>query len=212
MHPDDPGVQSVMRCLMCGKDTGISERIGDILFYEDMICRSCRAGFHPYGKAGRFSGVRTEILYVYEDMMRSALIQFKECGDEALKDVFLYRERTRLRLKYHGYTLLLMPSGKTKTERRGFSHLREMFSSLCLPMEEPFAQTAEMDQKGKNRRERERMAANIILKKDAVLPEKILLADDVITTGSTLRGALRLLDDKKHTIRILAVSGTKSLP
>ena len=70
----------------------------------------------------------------YNDAFRSTLIQYKECYDEALKDVFLYPTRKKIRNYLRGYTLILMPSTKEKLEERGFSHLKFMFSSLKLPM------------------------------------------------------------------------------
>ena len=47
--------------------------------------------------------------YVYDNSFRSLIIQYKECHDEALKDVFLYDIKDYLNTRYHGYTVVYVP-------------------------------------------------------------------------------------------------------
>lgn len=192
---------------MCGRRTGSSSMPLISMFSEDPLCFDCRKLWKPYQGRRKIEGIPVNILYDYRSGYSSALIQYKECGDEALKDIFLYPYISRIRWKYRGYTLLLMPSANEKVRQRGFDHLKEMFACLNMPMMSPFEKRREIDQKGGSRSRRSEMSGNIILKEGSVLPEKILLADDVITTGSTLRGALRCIDMQKHRIRILCVGG-----
>ena len=192
---------------MCGRRTGSSSMPLISMFSEDPLCFDCRKLWKPYQGRRKIEWIPVNILYDYRSGYSSALIQYKECGDEALKDIFLYPYISRIRWKYRGYTLLLMPSANEKVRQRGFDHLKEMFACLNMPMMSPFEKRREIDQKGGSRSRRSEMSGNIILKEGSVLPEKILLADDVITTGSTLRGALRCIDMQKHRIRILCVGG-----
>ncbi|MBQ6487810.1 MAG: ComF family protein [Solobacterium sp.] len=196
-----------MRCLLCGKRTGSSSMPLVAMFSDDPLCYDCRKLWKPYTGNRDIEGMHTDILYDYRSGYSSALIQYKECGDEALKDIFLYPHIEKIRWKYRGYTLLLMPSAKDKLRQRGFDHLKEMFACLNMPMMSPFEKLREIDQKGGGRSRRTVMSGNIILKEGTVLPEKILLADDVVTTGSTLRGALKCIDTRKHRIMILCVGG-----
>ncbi|MDY3234986.1 MAG: hypothetical protein SOW94_10610, partial [Erysipelotrichaceae bacterium] len=121
---------------------------------------------------------------------------------EALKPVFLYPYRKYLKKKYRGYTILCMPSTMEKMEQRGFSHLPGMLEDAGLPILEPFLKCRPIDQKKKTRTERLALSHAIVLKPGMKLPEKLLLADDVLTTGSTMRGALSCLDQTHHKIRI----------
>ena len=196
-----------MKCLLCGKRTGSSSMPLISMFSDDPLCYDCRKLWKPYQGKREIEGIRAEILYDYRSGYRSALIQYKECGDEALKDIFLYPHISMIRRKYRGYTLLLMPSAKEKVRQRGFDHLEEMFACLNMPMMSPFEKLREIDQKGGGRSRRSVMTGNIILKEGVILPEKILLVDDVVTTGSTLRGALHCIDVQKHRIRILCAGG-----
>ena len=176
--------------------------VGEMLWEEDQLCHTCRGKWIRAGSGHRFSGCRTEILYLYNQDTASVLLQYKEMGDEALKDVFLCRDRKRLSLKYRGSTLVLMPSREEKVRERGFPHLRKMFEQLDLPMLDCFEKTDPRDQKELSYEERQ----TIVLKlKNVTLPEKIVLVDDVITTGATMRAALSCVKDRCGSVRILAV-------
>ena len=194
-----------MRCLLCGCEMQQGS-LRDILFNEDIICEACRSKWERKKIDFRLDGIRVRSDYVYNDAFSECLIQYKECCDEVLKDVFLYRIKDVIRKRYKGYTVCLMPSSTTKRAVRGFNHLAGMYESLGIKMIEPFEKVEEKDQKGAGRVERRNMVHGIRLKPDVQLPKKLLLCDDTITTGSTLKGALRVLDHNSHRIEIYCVS------
>ncbi len=134
----------------------------------------------------------------------------KECGDEALKDVFLFETKKHIQRKYRGYTLCCMPSSLEKIDRRGFSHLQEMFSCLHMKILDPFIKNTNVSQKENPGYLREKMSHEILLKPGVILPEKLLLVDDTITSGATLKGAISCIERKKHKIKIYCVSANRS--
>ena len=77
---------------------------------------------------------------------------------------------------------------------------------VCRQPASVFEKVEEKDQKGAGRMERRDMEHGIRLKMDVQLPKKLLLCDDTITTGSTLKGALHVLDHNSHRIEIYCVS------
>ncbi|MBR3311705.1 MAG: hypothetical protein IKG15_07815 [Solobacterium sp.] len=194
---------------MCGKLFGEGS-FRDILIGEDPLCESCRSGWIRRRRKFDIEGIPAEGTYLYEVHFSSCLIQFKECCDEALKDVFLLEEKKRLQRKYRGYTICLMPSSAEKEKERGFHHLRLMYACTGLPMLEPFIRLSDTVQKKRTGKERRKMEGEIVLKEGTVLPEKLLLCDDVITTGATIRGALRAIGKGNRKIRIYSVSLHKS--
>ncbi|MBQ6221555.1 MAG: ComF family protein [Solobacterium sp.] len=194
-----------MRCLMCGKK--IEEQGFSGLFYqEDLLCGECRGEWQKDGTYHSFGDFRVYTSYIYNDAFSSCLLQFKECGDEALMDVFLYKIKNELRKKYHGYTWLLMPSTAENEERRGFHHLKEMFGSLHMPVMEPFEKDSDEIQKKLSYEERQKMSSRIRLKKNIRIPPKVVLADDIVTTGATMRGARNALAGRKIKIAYYAVA------
>lgn len=196
-----------MRCLLCDKEK-IDSDVFDI-FSEDKLCHECRNKWEKKENIFRFEGKKLRSSYVYNEAFADALLQYKECYDEALKDIFLYEVKNKLKLIYRGYTMVLMPSSTKKEEERGFSHLKLMFSSLKLPMIEPFIKIDERSQKGTNVEERKKITKSIKLKEGIILPNKLLLVDDVITTGATLSTAIALLPSNHKDIQIYTVSYSK---
>lgn len=198
-----------MRCLMCGKELGESS-FRDIVVGEDPLCSACRKQWEKKHIAFVLDGVSGEADYVYNDAFSSALIQFKECGDEALKDIFLYEVKNKIKRKYRGYTLCYMPSSLEKINSRGFSHLQEMFSCLNMEILDPFFKNTNVSQKENPGYLRKNMSHEIHLKHGVVLPKKLLLVDDTITSGATLKGAIACLSTQQHKIRIYCVSANRS--
>ncbi len=196
-----------MRCLMCGKII-TEDSFRDFFRKKDVLCTACRSGWKPIRKKTLFLGKPAYYLYEYNEAFSHCLIQFKECGDEALKEVFLYPEKEALRRRFSGRTLLLLPSTEEKRNARGFSHLALLFKLLHLPMMEPFVKTVHADQKTLGRRGRERMSESIRLREGVRLPKKIVLADDVLTTGATMKGALQCLPEKAD-VRVFACALVK---
>ncbi len=194
-----------MKCLWCGKEMQEGS-LRDLIIGSDPLCSDCRGAWMRKDIRFQFQNVPLYSFYVYGKAFSSCLIQYKELGDEALAGIFLHEIRGRIRRLFHGYTLVLMPSTAEKERERGFSHLEKMFACAGMPMISPFEKTASVSQKHLNREERMAMANAIRLKKDAVLPEKIVLCDDTITTGATLAGALSCFPHENHRIRICTVS------
>lgn len=198
-----------MYCLICGKEKSAGS-FKDILIGEDPLCDECRSKWKRINHHFRIDNIPVFAPYLYEEEFSHCLIQFKECGDEALKDIFLFDIKNEFKRKYRGYTLCLMPSSVSKEEIRGFSHLKKMFECLNMDMLSPFKKMDEISQKHLHSSERMELVHGIQRKDNVILPKKILLCDDTITTGSTLRGALSCLDKSMHDIQIFSISVNKS--
>lgn len=199
-----------MRCLICGRkrDEG---SLRDILLSDDPLCSKCRKVWMRKRIHFRIKGIPAEAFYVYNSAFSSALIQYKECGDEALRDIFLYEVRNELRRKYHGYTFLRMPSTETKRNQRGFDHLEEMLKITGIRSEAPFYKIHDFTQKQSGKTERARMETDIGVREGYRFAEKIVLFDDVITTGSTIRGALACIPVHSVKVRIAACAANAKL-
>ena len=194
-----------MECLMCGKEKA-EKGLLDLMYYEDPLCYKCRKEWKKEELHMLYEGFPLTSTYQYNDAYSDCLIQYKECFDEALYPVFLYEESKKLKKKYKGYVLCGMPSSKEKEKERGFSHIEKMFSVVDLPFISPFAKVDDVSQKGYGYEERKEMVHHIVLKEDISMYQKILLVDDVITTGSTLSGAIQCLLDSSHKIEIYTVA------
>ena len=193
-----------MRCLLCHKEIGSNPSLAEIFWEEDILCHACRKPWQKDQGKRKLGKTLVDTTWVYNEAFQASLLQYKERYDEALKEIFLYPIRHQFRLKYHGYTLLLLPSVESKYQERGFHHLVGMFSFLGLEILEPFGKRGNEEQKSKSIHQRRLSQDLIYLKEGISFPKKCLLVDDVITSGSTMKGALKLLEKKPIKVKCYA--------
>ena len=147
-----------MRCLYCDK-TIKTYTFSSLFLKEDELCPSCRKKLKIKRRKINLGEFEVETFYDYDGIFRDLLLQYKECHDEALKDVFLYGLKEYIETAYHGYRLLLIPSTARKREERGFDHLKEMFRLVQLHRAEGLEMRLDFTQEGKKLEERALMRA-----------------------------------------------------
>ena len=120
-----------MKCLYCDKE--IKEySIYSLFVEEDKLCLECRNAMKYHHQKFHLDELEVESFYEYDSLFKDILLQYKECYDEALSEVFLYKIFEYLKLKYTGYQILYVPSSNTKLNERGFNHLKKIYHSLCF--------------------------------------------------------------------------------
>ena len=191
-----------MRCLYCDKEIK-KITIGSFLIRQDGLCLECREGMRVKRKKIKIHGLQVETFFEYDSLFRSILLQYKECCDEALKDVFLHDLREYIFFRYHGYQIVPVPSSAKKLEERGFSHLELIFEGTGLRINSGLKMKEELIQQGKSASERKKMIHNYYYEGEHI--DKALVVDDVLTTGSSLLGAYNALLGKTDRIRFLVL-------
>ena len=195
-----------MRCLFCDE---IDEKISfkTLFLKSDKLCHKCRNLLNLKRKVIKVEDFEVETFYEYDGIFKSLLLQYKECLDEALSEVFLYDLSDYINFKYFSYKICFVPSSKKKLEKRGFNHLKEMFKSVKLEELEGLMMKEDLCQEGLNLTERRKMANNFVYRGQHV--DKVLVVDDVLTTGSTLSGVYRAIYPKVKTIKVLSLAYKK---
>ena len=194
-------------CLICQKDMRSEGSLEEMFYVGDCICADCRAKMPYFPRKFRIAGVSIEGLYLYQDLLRETLIQFKEYNDEALYPLFLYPYARQLRQKYRGYELLPLPSSDQACLRRGFRPVELIFSLLQLPLIDGFYKKSDVDQKSRSFRQRQQIRSQIALRDGLDLKEKkILLVDDIVTSGATMLTGFRLVNGQAREVRALTLS------
>lgn len=152
-------------------------------------------------------GVSGEIIYAYDDFIRDILFRFKGCDDIELKDVFFERRALLFHLKYKDYTLINVPSNKSEDERRGYNHVVKMFEQLKLPILSVVHKKIEFKQSDLTSKQRKDIINKLQIDNVDLRNKKILIIDDVTTTGNTLKAMISLIKDKKpRDIKFLIMS------
>ncbi len=179
-------------CRVCFKP--LQENILTIGKRELILCPHCFYKLNPQLRKIDFSLDKALVLYKYHGEFQNLLFRFKSLGDYELKDIFLYYFLPYLRLKFKNYWMVAAPSYSEREKKRGFSHVKEIFSSLGLRQLDLFIKTKDIKQADLGREERSKIGDCILLREKVSLKNyKILLVDDVLTTGSTIRACYSLL-------------------
>ena len=193
------------RCLWCGRSLKYDSSFREMFFIDDVLCSRCRQKLTVRKRIFKVEGISIEGLYIYEGLVRDMLLQYKENCDEALFPVFIYPYIKELRRKYRKYTVVPVPSSSEMINKRGFRHVNKIFSMLELPVCDLIEKTDNVEQKKST--SRQDIGRHFRLKTDHQGSlKRILLVDDIVTTGASMVSCYRLLARKYPEIRCLSVS------
>lgn len=191
-------------CRLCFADIQKKQTIVDWLSQDSCLCGQCLMNLKYIALHTRIEKMPLFILYEYNEFIENMIYQFKEGRDIALRDVFFHKFMKKINDKYRHYTIVLLPSSEEKNQERQFLPVREMLCACTLPIIEPFYKIGNHKQSLQSFENRMQIATIIKRKAHVQLPPtKLLLVDDVCTSGSTLKHAYDEL--KAHTYKIEAL-------
>ena len=104
------------------------------------------------------------------------------------------------------------PSYEKSDEERGFNHVEEIFSVLNLKIVKCIHKTKQVKQADLTTKEREQIGSVLTIDDISLKGKKVLLVDDVFTTGSTIKAMIKLVREKgAKNIKVLLMSKTIDL-
>lgn len=172
-------------------------------FFKQIICDECFKEMNPQFRRIELNNIKGIGIYPYENTIKQLLFNFKGRFDIELSDVFIFPYRNILKLKFFDYIIVPVPSYYEKDQLRGFNHVERMFSCLNLKIVKCLEKVKDIKQSSLSKEQRQEISKFIVLnnKSQFLKNKKVLLVDDVLTTGATLQCCINLL--KKAGIKVI---------
>lgn len=206
-----------MICLLCGQHLKKNLTFGELLFLkkeEGSLCLACYSNFEMIGEEHcpncYKKGVSTscqdcqlwckegvevshEAIFTYNQPMKDFFNRYKFDGDYILRKVFSMILNENLK-KYKGYGFVLIPLSPERYAKRGFNQVAGLIEAAGLSHLDILGKREEKASSSKNRSERLATELPFFIKEDSRIPKKILLIDDIYTTGATVNRVKSMLE------------------
>lgn len=177
------------RCIKCGILTSP--------FVE--VCNSCRESSEE---------LYNESLFMYRGLPKELIKLYKFSREVSLANYYAELLYDTITSKYKGFTICPIPTSYLKRRVKGWYQLDfivHLLKKRSIPVSNLLGKRFGKTQKKLNREERLHNLKDVYYIKKGVFPEKILLFDDVYTTGVTLKSCYNILKPFCKTIRSLTL-------
>ena len=207
-----------MICLLCAQHLKKNLTFGELLFLkkeEGSLCLACYSSFEMIGeehcpncyKKGLSTSckdcqvwckegidVNHQAIFVYNQAMKDFFSRYKFNGDYILRKVFASILRDFL-INYKDYHFLLIPLSSERYAKRGFNQVAGLIEATGLSYLDVLGKREEKASSSKNRSERLATELPFFIKEGVTVPKKILLIDDIYTTGATVNRVKSMLEN-----------------
>lgn len=162
------------------------------------ICSQCRLLWHPHTYRTHVDSLLVTSSILYSPIAARILVAAKESNQRSA-DILIIDAIRHILENYKGdtanLTFIPMPSSKNAMRKRGRNFMEFVCEKLDISYSNIlFHQRRVQDQSGLNAQERRlNLVGAFALEKSVRIYGDIVLIDDVVTTGSTLREARRAL-------------------
>ena len=207
-----------MKCLLCGQTMKTVLTFSSLLLLrndDSYLCSDCDSTFERIGeeycpncmKIGLSTkcqdcqfwckeGVEAShrAIFTYNQAMKDFFSRYKFDGDFLLRKVFASFLSEELK-KYKEYQFVVIPLSPERLLERGFNQVEGLVEAAGFSFQDLLGKREETASSSKNRAERLATEIPFFIKTEAPLPKKILVIDDIYTTGATVNRVKRLFEE-----------------
>lgn len=177
--------------LISGEICHLCSRELDDKYRQGQLCLDCVRWEKDSGWSGHLA--KNISIFHYNDFLKEVIAKFKYRGDYALAEVFA--PFVKRKLQHESFHFIIpIPLSDERLSERGFNQAKAIAETAALETYDALLRIHTEKQSKKSREERISLAQVFQVKDaDLIAGKKILLIDDIYTTGSTLRHAAKAL-------------------
>lgn len=197
-------------CALCFEKLSLKGNFIRNEVFKDACCSMCRESLHRQPQRTEFCGINVYSEYIYQEDIRLAILRYKESRDKYLARIFLHPYWSYYFRKHY---VVLVPSTQSSFERRGFDHIELLaLHSGFKDVHHIFENKGKEQQALKKEHDRKNVRGEIKLKNhDDIKGRKILILDDIITSGNTILACAELLKPHVFSIDVLTIARSPQL-
>ena len=207
-----------MKCLLCWQTMKTVLTFSSILLLrndDSCLCSDCDSTFERIGeehcpncmKIGLSTNcqdcqlwckegieVSHSAIFTYNHAMKDFFSRYKFDGDFLLRKVFSSFLSEELK-KYKEYQFVVIPLSKERYAYRGFNQVEGLVYAAGFKYLDLLEKREERASSSKSRSERLATELPFFIKSGVRIPKKILIIDDIYTTGTTINRVKKLLEE-----------------
>lgn len=174
------------------------------------LCKNCMDNLKPKFKNFRIEDCFGLSIFEYDENIKDLLFKLKGCFDIEMATVFLERYKKEFGWLYGNYICIPAPSSEEDDRRRQFNHVIEIFKEMGIPILPCIKKITKHKQSDQSFEQRKEILKYLKIDgKPPIKNKKILIIDDVLTTGSTIKAMISLIKPfKPKKIKVLVMSRT----
>lgn len=209
MHSKNNTSQRI--CLWCLNPLYHDATLFDLFIPLTMMCHTCKGKICKKNLSYSLGTLECESMMIYDQDIEHILFRYKEDGDLPLAPSFFYYAKQYIR-KHKDYVFVLAPSSTEKTKERGFFALEKMVSPYIHNYQTPLEKTKNIKQSKQLVVNRKDISQSMIISNvSCIKNRKVVLVDDVCTTGNTLLSAYQLIVPHAQSVKAFTFAASSML-